>query len=1133
MVMKSVFIYIVLCFIARASIAQVYVAPSPDALGLAKFANIPVNYYTGSAAISIPLAQAGGKEIIVPISLHYNASGHKVSEMAGSTGLGWSLQAGGVITRITRSLPDDLPNGFCKPSPSDKEPDLFFYSFLGQSGKFILDKFGNAITTPYRDIIIKPGICAPGSNGTWEIIDENGFIYKFGTDILSRETTTVTDNSGTKNFVSTWFLTEIRSPNNTETMQFSYSTSIINTTSYLFKKTKDPCRNNVVEDLTATISINTRHIHSITGPLGTVNFTYASGRKDVPGSVYLTSMQVNTPQFQQVQKYRFEYGYFQSDGCASSDCFRLRLDKIFDLAPDPLFSFTYNTSVNLPSRYSKNFDHWGYYNDNTVNSWFPEIKSSELIFVFWNPPLSLNFSGASREPDAVRMSANILTSVLERGGGSKQFNYEPHLCNHNGTNRIIGGARIKSISTSDGQGNNYVQTFSYFSESNPALSSGLLYIMPKYLIGQPDGGSINSLYQIFSHPIYDIFDLNGVIIGYSYVEELISNGGKSAYYFTNFSSNPNYVDPSTKRETDLHWERGNIYKVLVFDHQDNLISEQIIDYNFNAPNKNTLSYDHVIGWSWSCQTGWLSWESGSAGMTKKHKIVSRPFFVSKQTTKFFDPVNPAKYTSQVTEYSYDPVTLQLTQTVQYDASRPSNKYITKTRYVTHNDYLGSYDNCYADLEDCNLTCQNEPDPQVQGYCYTDCNTQYNNCISSPPSNLDAKSLAIYYLRNRHQVATPIETISLYQEGSSIKVLASSLNTFEMGGASGNHILLKESWGLKQIIDESSYNYSKVLSNGNFQLDSRMKKLQTFDLYDQTSGNLLQQTALDGIVKTYNWEPNNKYIQSITTNPGDNARTTSYTYKPLVGVTSITDPNGLSSYYDYDVFNRLKIVKDQDQNIIKRYRYHYQNETPAFRITANRLEAMANETFTFYATDVAASTGGNPRFVWDFGSGVVNDNNVTTVNHAYAAPGQYTVKLVALHPEYGPVTRTLPVGVYAPMSLDICVDGPAYIDMCGIEPVYYGGCTVNNTNPWSPTEVSVSVMNGCPSTYSYYWEYQNYSYGYWTSLGTSPTANFYPPPVEGTYEIRCTVTDGCYNVQSISVYIFVYKSNPQCEGGIQH
>ncbi|HSC38858.1 MAG TPA: hypothetical protein VLD19_13345, partial [Chitinophagaceae bacterium] len=55
-----------------------------------------------------------------------------------------------------------------------------------------------------------------------------------------------------------------------------------------------------------------------------------------------------------------------------------------------------------------------------------------------------------------------------------------------------------------------------------------------------------------------------------------------------------------------------------------------------------------------------------------------------------------------------------------------------------------------------------------------------------------------------------------------------------------------------------------------------------------------------------------------------AQMTSYTYIPLVGLSSTADANGEITYYEYDDFNRLKNVKDYQGNIIKNYRYNYTN-----------------------------------------------------------------------------------------------------------------------------------------------------------------------------------------------------------------
>lgn len=53
-----------------------------------------------------------------------------------------------------------------------------------------------------------------------------------------------------------------------------------------------------------------------------------------------------------------------------------------------------------------------------------------------------------------------------------------------------------------------------------------------------------------------------------------------------------------------------------------------------------------------------------------------------------------------------------------------------------------------------------------------------------------------------------------------------------------------------------------------------------------------------------------------------AQMTTYTYWPMVGITTQCDVDNRVTYYDYDAYGRLKDLRDQDGNIIKTYNYHY-------------------------------------------------------------------------------------------------------------------------------------------------------------------------------------------------------------------
>jgi YD repeat-containing protein len=90
------------------------IPPSPNASAFAKYGNIPVSTYTGLPNISIPIYEIKVRDITVPISLSYHASGIRVGDESSRVGLGWVLNAGGMISRniLNRDDLQELPDAF-------------------------------------------------------------------------------------------------------------------------------------------------------------------------------------------------------------------------------------------------------------------------------------------------------------------------------------------------------------------------------------------------------------------------------------------------------------------------------------------------------------------------------------------------------------------------------------------------------------------------------------------------------------------------------------------------------------------------------------------------------------------------------------------------------------------------------------------------------------------------------------------------------------------------------------------------------------------------------------------------------------------------------------------------------------
>ncbi len=401
------------------------IPPSPTAAALGKYGDIPVSLYTGIPNVDIPLYTLAGAHLKLPISLSYHAGGLKVEENSSWVGLGFSLNAGGVITRTTRGLRDEVTGqtkGYLTNDPIpvrpdmlnyftevitghlDTEPDIFFFNFNGYSGKFFLEKGSlnsnvvKGFSIPYKDLDIS---CTYSSDvlSDFTIRTEDGTEYFFNT---IESTTTRTyhyeantaipfiTSDRTTTAISAWYLTEIRSPVGSpmerEKISFTYVPEKFRYDTP--KRGEVGYRSNgQIEYRTMSYSENTvqgvrltsirfdklkTSIEFNTEKERTDLISFATEKPMALEEIVVKHDNANIP----VKKIKLVSSYFQNDlldtnplPIAASQHYqyrRLRLDQVIESSKDglvnlPPYIFDYNTDM-IPPKDAETQDHWGYYN---------------------------------------------------------------------------------------------------------------------------------------------------------------------------------------------------------------------------------------------------------------------------------------------------------------------------------------------------------------------------------------------------------------------------------------------------------------------------------------------------------------------------------------------------------------------------------------------------------------------------------------------------------------------------------------------------------------------------------------------------------------------------------------------------
>nr|WP_294988341.1 hypothetical protein [uncultured Sediminibacterium sp.] len=548
---KGLFVF---CFCVSSVMAQydessnqelrkVAIAPGPNASAIGKYGDMPVSLSTGIASIAIPFYtySAPQKGASFNVGLNYHSGGIKVEDMASNVGLGWSLNAGGMVSRTMRGRPDEdsygylntsalpyyytngydltsTPSGYPSTSAGicyqnvsygdflsvqgvsenslDGECDIFQFSVGNVSGKFFFKKDGSIQLVSQSNLKITYSIVS-GSIDEFIIKDEKGFKYVFN----QKEWSTVSSSlSGVPptlpTYVSSWYVTKIVFPDAVNEINFTYGGSGSSLTyqggfsdSYRLTISGTTI---VASNLTQSyndISGYVTRISQISFPDGTeVDFTYGFSRDDYYGDNALTAVTISNGTVQKT--FTLSYGYFESDYCAgwaygctpplgySSNDFYKRLKLVSVQESSGSLSLPpYTFEYNSTKLPVRNSKAQDWWGFYNGQGYNGTLNGS--IYV---PAISQNTYGGNKTPSLTYAKAWTLEKLNYPTGGYTSFDYELNYGyeSYSSTYMSVGGLRIKTITDYDSVAA-VAKVSNYTYTTSSSASSGVVRVIPSHV----------------------------------------------------------------------------------------------------------------------------------------------------------------------------------------------------------------------------------------------------------------------------------------------------------------------------------------------------------------------------------------------------------------------------------------------------------------------------------------------------------------------------------------------------------------------------------------------------------------------------------------------------------------------------
>ncbi|NJN28668.1 MAG: hypothetical protein HC819_23170 [Cyclobacteriaceae bacterium] len=948
---------------------------TPNAASLGKYGDVPVSYHTGVPNISIPIYTVEEGDLSLPISISYHSSGIKVDEVASWVGLGWALNAGGVISRTimggrdeglsiidenyssrsgwgwykNRGAPPEINNQYiCDPtygSPNqninpnnpikrytnrsyfvdaglgvlDTEPDIYTFNFHGYSGKFFFDENRRVYTIPWEDFYIEP---LNEQLSEWLIVSPDGKKFYFGGSNATEKNYTAKDGGvniyDQFNTSTSWYLYRIESVNGKSWINIDYSPEEYGfgdrlSHSVIFKNSMDGGVIGVLKRAPSQILMHTvfgKRISKITTSSGNivVDFIANNIREDLNDKGIFTSYNKQAKALSSIiisgkndvcKKFEINTSYFLSAASGGYvnlvDTKRLKLNSIVEKSCDGSISnnpyiFTYNTR-SMARRYSLARDHWGYYNGRDANI---GLIPNGLSVPGRTLPVNGNADRSISETDTKSL---ILEKIQYPTKGYTEFQYQIH---KDEQNKNIGGLRISKITINSGSDPDIVKTFTYEDPQvyciNPNVS------LTNYYVQYPNNNPELSLYYYSPHAVFGYiiksspptpqYTTQGYHIGYRAVNEISSNGSKTKYVYSDI--NAPYIfgypeipsqSPIGKGQLVLMDKKRLDGTTVSYTYNNYLLGERwkelkvkrvvnVIDYSTNANGEWNDQYAVVQLYDLKTVRGLLSSKVeilDGVTTTTNYKydvgnIHGNPVKIitsnSKGQTIETDILYPSDAGSGAPVQMYDPTNSKYKNMLGVAINQKTKVNGLETS-KSHNNYT------YNSSDDMiHLTSTRVYPTGSTEYKDVFFNYDLNDNIISVQPQFDKKISYIWSINN----SLPV----IKGDNVDYNTLQGAVNT-------------------------------AVASVGYANLNSLMNALVS-KMHNGT-GNL-----------RVTWNSFNTSLRNNSTL--SNALIYTYTYDPLAGMTSQTDPSGITTYYEYDPLVRLRSISDFNNHILNSYQYIY-------------------------------------------------------------------------------------------------------------------------------------------------------------------------------------------------------------------